>query len=106
MAAGAPVGSAGVRERVVAARERQERRLGLGRCNADMTLAELRDATSLTREARRTLAAGPRPAAASAAGATTAFCGVSRTIADLEGSDAITDEHVARAIGLRRRGSE
>jgi magnesium chelatase family protein len=105
MAAGAPVGSAGVRERVVAARERQERRLGLGRCNADMTLAELRDATSLTREARRTLAQGHAQLRLSGRGHDRVLR-VSRTIADLEGSDAITDEHVARAIGLRRRGSE
>ena len=92
-----------VRERVVAARERQERRLGLGRCNADMTLAELRDATSLTREARRTLAQGHAQLRLSGTGHDRVLR-VSRTIADLEGSDAITDEHVARAIGLRRRG--
>jgi magnesium chelatase family protein len=105
MAAGAPVGSAGVRQRVVAARDRQERRLGLGRCNADMTLAELRDATSLTREARRTLAQGHAQLRLSGRGHDRVLR-VSRTIADLEGSEAITDEHVARAIGLRRRGSE
>ena len=34
--------SATVRERVIAARERQERRLGAGRCNAEMSPAELR----------------------------------------------------------------
>jgi magnesium chelatase family protein len=31
---------------------------------------------------------------------------LSRTIADLDGSDAISDEHVARALTLRRRGPE
>ena len=77
-------GSAGVRERVVAARERQERRLGLGRCNADMTLAELRDATSLTREARRTLAQGHAQLRLSGRGHDRVLR-VSRTIADLEG---------------------
>ena len=73
MAAGRRSSSAAVRERVVAARERQERRLGLGRCNADMTLAELRDAT--LGDARRG-ARWPRatPSCGSAAGATTASC--------------------------------
>ncbi len=42
---GGPPGeaSATVRERVVAARERQELRLGPGRCNAEMTPAEVRE---------------------------------------------------------------
>jgi magnesium chelatase family protein len=105
MAGGAAVDSARVRERVIAARERQERRLGLGRCNADMTLAELRDRSSLTREARRMLAQGHAQLRLSGRGHDRVLR-VSRTIADLEGSGGITDEHVARAIGLRRRGSE
>lgn len=105
MAAGAPVDSARVRERVIAARERQEHRLGPGRCNADMTLAELRDTSSLIREARRMLAQGHAQLRLSGRGHDRVLR-VSRTIADLEGSDGITDEHVARAIGLRRRGGE
>src|SRR5680860_1364271 len=42
---GGPPGepSAAVRERVAEARERQEGRLGAGRCNAEMTPAEARD---------------------------------------------------------------
>jgi magnesium chelatase family protein len=105
MAGGTAVDSAGVRERVIAARERQERRLGDGRCNADMALAELREAASLTRAARRTLAQGHAQLRLSGRGHDR-ILRVSRTIADLEGSDPITDEHVARAIGLRRRGTE
>jgi magnesium chelatase family protein len=105
MSAGVAVDSASVRERVIAARERQERRLGLGRCNADMTLAELRDAASLTREARRTLAQGHAQLRLSGRGHDRVMR-VSRTIADLAGSERICGEHVARAITLRRRGRE
>jgi magnesium chelatase family protein len=105
MGAGAPTDSARVRKRVIAARDRQERRLGAGRCNADMTLAELRDAASLTREARRTLAQGHTQLRLSGRGHDRVLR-VSRTIADLAGSDRICGEHVAHAISLRRRGGE
>jgi magnesium chelatase family protein len=105
MSAGIAVDSARVRQRVIAARERQERRLGLGRCNADMTLAELRDTAALTREARRTLAQGHARLRLSGRGHDRVLR-VSRTIADLAGSERIGGEHVARAITLRRRGRE
>jgi magnesium chelatase family protein len=105
MAAGAAADSARVRARVIAARERQASRLGAGRCNADMTLAELRDAASLTRKARGTLAQGHARLGLSGRGHDRVLR-VARTIADLDHSGPITDEHVARAIGLRRRGSE
>ncbi len=105
MGAGPTVDSAAVRARVIAARERQERRLGPGRCNSDMTLAELRDANALTRDARRTLAQGHAQLRLSGRGHDRVLR-VSRTIADLAGSDEIDGEHVARAISLRRRGSE
>jgi magnesium chelatase family protein len=105
MGGGATTDSARVRRRVIAARERQERRLGAGRCNADMTLAELRDAASLTRDARRTLAQGHAELRLSGRGHDRVLR-VSRTIADLDGSDTISGEHVARAISLRRRGGE
>ena len=68
--------SAAVRERVGAARERQERRLGPGRCNAEMTPAEARecaladDAAALLADALRAAAAQrPRPRPGAAAGA-------------------------------------
>ena len=97
--------SATVRARVLAARERQERRLGPGRCNADMDLAELRAAASLSRGARRTLAEGHAQLRLSGRGHDRVLR-VSRTIADLAGADRIEAEHVARAISLRRRGAE
>jgi len=102
MGAGSGADSASVRARVVAARERQERRLGLGRCNAAMDLAELRGAAQLSREARRTLARGHAQLGLSGRGYDRVLR-VSRTIADLAASDRIEAEHVARAISLRRR---
>jgi len=99
------VDSATVRKRVVAARERQERRLGPGRCNADMDLVELRGAGQLSREARRTLARGHAQLGLSGRGYDRVLR-VSRTIADLAGAERIEVEHVARAISLRRRGQE
>ena len=68
--------SAEVRERVAAARERQERRLGPGRCNAEMTPAEAREC-ALSAEAggaaggalRAPAAQRPRPRPGAAAGA-------------------------------------
>jgi magnesium chelatase family protein len=97
--------SASARARVIAARERQERRLGPGRCNADMDLVELRAASRLTREARRTLVQGHAQLRLSGRGHDRVLR-VSRTIADLAGAERIEAEHVARAISLRRRGAE
>jgi magnesium chelatase family protein len=105
MGAGRSADSASVRERVIAARARQERRLGPGRCNADMDLGELRSAARLSREAKRTLARGHAQLGLSGRGYDRVLR-VSRTIADLAGADGVEGEHVARAIGLRRRGQE
>ena len=105
MAAGSAVDSATVRERVVAARERQERRLGPGRCNGEMTLAELRDACRLGAPAKRMLADGHARLKLSGRGHDRVLR-LSRTIADLDGSEQVSDEHVARALTLRRRGPD
>jgi magnesium chelatase family protein len=105
MAGGPAVDSATVRERVVAARERQERRLGPGRCNAEMTLAELRDACRLRTPAKRMLADGHARLKLSGRGHDRVLR-LSRTIADLDGSEQVSDEHVASALTLRRRGPQ
>ncbi len=94
-------GSAAVRERVCAARERQEHRLGPGRCNAEMTPAEVRacalddDAAGLLAElyARHRLSGRAHDRALRLA----------RTIADLAGVDAIGEREMAQALQLRRR---
>jgi magnesium chelatase family protein len=97
--------SASVRERVIAARERQEHRLGAGRCNAEMSLAELRGSSALTREATAMLAAGHAQLGLSGRGHDRVVR-LSRTIADLDGCANVSGDHVARALSLRRRGLE
>ncbi len=103
---GGPPGesSAAVRERVCDARERQEGRLGSGRCNAEMTPAEARecgleqDAATLLAEsyARRRLSGRAHDR----------VLRLARTVADLAGNDAIAREQVAQALQLRRRDSQ
>ncbi|HXS47010.1 MAG TPA: ATP-binding protein, partial [Solirubrobacterales bacterium] len=100
---GGPPGepSAAVRERVAVARERQERRLGSGRCNAEMTPSEAREcalgdsAAALLAESytRRRLSGRAHDR----------VLRLARTIADLAGTDAIEREQMAQALQLRRR---
>jgi magnesium chelatase family protein len=97
--------SAAVRDRVIAARERQARRLGAGRCNADMSLAELRTACRLDREAVAMMADGHSRLRLSGRGHDRVLR-LSRTIADLGGRERVSADHVARALSLRRRGPE
>ncbi|HSS32421.1 MAG TPA: YifB family Mg chelatase-like AAA ATPase [Solirubrobacterales bacterium] len=93
--------SIGVRERVAAARRRQERRLGLGRCNAEMTPAEARecaldgDAAALLAElySRQRLSGRAHDRALRLA----------QTIADLAGVDSVGESEMAQALQLRRR---
>jgi magnesium chelatase family protein len=100
---GGPPGesSAAVRDRVCAARERQEARLGPGRSNAEMTPAEVRDcgldpaAASLLADlySRRRLSGRAHDRALRLA----------RTVADLAGAERIGEGEMAQALQLRRR---
>ena len=94
--------SAAVRDRVVAARERQEHRLGRGRCNADASGAEIRARGAFDSAARELLAAGYERLGLSGRGYDRALR-LARTIADLDGSDPVRPEHVGEALSLRRR---
>jgi magnesium chelatase family protein len=93
--------SAAVRQRVCAARGRQEARLGPGRCNAEMTPAETRAcaidpaAAALLADlySRRRLSGRAHDRALRLA----------RTVADLAGVEAIGEEQMAQALQLRRR---
>jgi magnesium chelatase family protein len=93
--------SAAVRERVRAARERQEARLGPGRCNAEMTTPEVRGcdldpgAASLLADlyARQRLSGRAYDRALRLA----------RTVADLADAARIGEEEMAQALQLRRR---
>jgi magnesium chelatase family protein len=94
-------GSAAVRARVEAARERQEERLGSGRSNAEMTPAELRecpldaDAAALLADSysRRRLSGRAHDR----------VLRLARTVADLVGRETIGQEQMAQALQLRRR---
>jgi magnesium chelatase family protein len=90
-----------VRGRVCAAREHQEERLGAGRSNAEMTVEEAR-ACELTVGASRALAdACSRRALSPPAYRRTVS--VARTVADLQGAEAIGCAHLAHALDLSRR---
>jgi magnesium chelatase family protein len=103
---GGPPGerSSAVRERVVEARERQEARLGAGRCNAEMTPEEARecvleeDAAALLAKtyARRRLSGRAHDR----------VLRLARTIADLAGTDPVGRDQIAQALQLRRRDSD
>jgi magnesium chelatase family protein len=105
MHAAATCNSASVRDRVIAARERQERRLGSGRCNAEMNLAELRSSCGMDEGAAAMLASGHDRLRLSGRGHDRVLR-LSRTIADLEGCERVSGEHVGRALTLRRRGPD
>ena len=91
------------RERVVAARVRQQERLadtGAG-CNAHMDTALVRRHVRLDGEAERLLHATYDRGTLSARGRERVLR-VARTIADLDGSDTVARAHLLRAIGLRQ----
>ena len=93
--------SAAVRERVEEARQRQEDRLGPGRCNAEMRPGEVRRcpvddaAAALLAEAyvRRGLSGRAHDR----------VLRLARTLADLEGFDEVGRSQMAQALQLRRR---
>ena len=96
--------SAAVRERVTAARERQEHRLGPGRSNAEMTPAELRE--SVLAEEAATLLAEAYSRRRLSGRAHDRVLRLARTVADLAGDEEIGREQMAQALQLRRRDTE
>lgn len=96
--------SAAIRERVVAARERQGLRLGSGRCNAEMTPAETREC-ALDQEAAALLAESYTRRGLSGR-AHDRVLRLAQTIADLDGSAEIGPSQMAQALQLRRRDRE
>src|SRR4051794_11344483 len=91
------------RERVVAARERQDARFAgsVATCNGHMDTALVRRHVKLDSAAERLLHATYDRGTLSARGRERVLR-VARTIADLAASEAITKEHLLRAIGLRQ----
>jgi magnesium chelatase family protein len=94
-------GSSAVRERVGAARERQESRLGSGRCNAEMTPGEVRECA--LEEAAAALLAEAYSRHRLSARAHDRVLRLARTVADLEGAGSIGRDQIAQALQLRRR---
>lgn len=89
-----------VRGRVCLARERQERRLGPGRCNAQMTSLQAR-ACPLAFEAAALLADLHARQRLSGT-AHDRLLRLSQTLADLDGADEIDKGHMAQALRMRR----
>ncbi len=94
--------SAQVRARVCEARARAANRLGAERANGEMTASETRTHAKLTRAAGLALVAGHQGSRLSGRGHDRVLR-VARTIADLDGSEPTEEEHVIRALALRRR---
>ncbi len=95
-------GSPELRERVLAARERQARRFARSPifCNAHMTPRLLKEHCALGEDSRRLLERAMERLALSAR-AYTRILKIARTIADVEGEAAIAPAHLAEAIQYR-----
>ena len=103
---GAP-SSASVRERVVAARERQTLRLRgtSATCNAQLTPVMLRELGAITPSARGRLFELHDLQALTARGHHRVLR-VARSVADLQGSDEVGPEHISAALTLRADTAE
>ncbi|HEX6547779.1 MAG TPA: YifB family Mg chelatase-like AAA ATPase [Candidatus Dormibacteraeota bacterium] len=90
--------SATVRVRVVAARGRQLERQGC--LNAQLSTRQLRRLSGIRPDARRALESWAQRRGLTARGFQRAWR-VARTLADLEGAEAVEDRHVLEALGYR-----
>jgi len=97
-------GSEAIRQRVESARSRQRERFDSTKlaCNSEMTPVEVKAFCQIEAEAQSLLGAAMNQLALSAR-AFHRILKLSRTIADLEGSDAINAGHLAEAIQYRPR---
>jgi magnesium chelatase family protein len=95
--------SAAIRERVAAARERQQTRFRADpktNCNARMTPRHIKQHCALAEESEELIRVAMTELNLSAR-AYDRILKVSRTVADLAGADEITPEHVSEAIQYR-----
>jgi len=77
--------------------------MGPGRCNAEMGVGELRESCRLGGRERALLAEGHARLGLSGRGHDRVLR-LARTIADLDGSERVSADHLAQALTLRRRG--
>ena len=94
--------SAAVRERVLAARERQQRRQG--KSNALLNVTELDELAAIEPEAKAALSAVLEKLSLSAR-SYHRILRIARTLADLAGSDTVNQRHVMQAVSFRRTPS-
>ena len=94
--------SEAIRERVVAARERQNQRLGANRVNAKMTPREIKEMVALDEDCRQFMKTVSARMNLSAR-VFDRILKVSRTIADLEGTETVGKTHLAEAVQYRER---
>ena len=92
--------SASVRNRVACARKKQRIRLGEGRTNSDMDMAELRHAASLDAEGRKLLRLAAERLELSAR-SYARILRVARTIADLDDNPKVRLPHLQEALQYR-----
>jgi magnesium chelatase family protein len=101
IAGGPGESSAAVRDRVARARERQERRLGPGRCNAEMGPEEARACRASA--AALSLLGGAYARDGLSGRAHDRVLRLAQTLSDLAEADQIGEEAMAQALSLRRR---
>ncbi len=94
--------SAAIRERVLAARDRQSARLGLARINAKMGPREIRETIPLDKESEDFMRIVMTRLNLSAR-VFDRILKVARTIADLQGADSVAKVHLSEAVQYRDR---
>ena len=94
--------SAAVRERVLTARERQQRRQG--KSNALLNVTELDELAAIEPEAKAALSAVLEKLSLSAR-SYHRILRIARTLADLAGSETVNQRHVMQAVSFRRTPS-
>ncbi len=97
--------SANIRERVMRAREIQRGRLGATRLNGRMTPREIREMVPLDAACERFMKLTVNKMNISAR-VFDRILKVARTIADLSGSDQVTEKHLMEAVRLREQGTD
>ena len=91
-----------IRDRVIAARQRQAERLGKARVNAKMSPREIRELIPLDEECTQFMRLVMQRMNVSAR-VFDRILKVGRTIADLEGSDGVLKKHLSEAVQYRER---